>query len=65
MEVKTRWKEYEGKNIYLELKNGRRYSGSCVQVDDNTDIIFISFKDKFGSKVTVVTSEIKFIEVER
>ena len=60
------WKEWNGKRIFLKLRDGGVYSGNVIDVDDSSKpIIFITIIDKFGDKVTVVNSEIVKIKEER
>lgn len=59
------WKEWNGKRIFVKLKDGAVYSGNVTDVDDsNKPIIFISLIDKFGQKVSIVSSEIIKIKEE-
>lgn len=53
-----RLKEYEGKNVYVKLKDGRKYSGKVLKVENS----IISLMDKFGFHVSFSASEISFIE---
>ena len=62
------WKEWLGKRIFVELKSGGVYSGKVIDVDisnNNSLIIFISIKDKFGDLVTFAHSEILKIKEEK
>jgi len=61
------WKDWEGKNVFVKLNSGGVYSGKIVDVDKKGEpIIFISMIDKFGNKVSFVTSEIiKIVEEEK
>jgi len=59
------WKYWEGKRIFILLKNHRQYSGTVVDVDDsNKPLIWISINDKFGKRITFVHSEIDVIQEE-
>ena len=61
-----RWIYYEGKKVYLILKNGRKYSGQVIEVDSsNPPIIWMVNLDKFGQRVTFCVDEIQTIEEER
>lgn len=53
-----RLKEYEGKNVFIRLKNGRKYSGKVKRVENS----IISLMDKFGFHVSISESEISFME---
>lgn len=61
------WKYYEGKNIFVILKNKRQYSGIVLEVESTPDspIVFIHIKDKFGNKISVVNSEIELMQEEK
>lgn len=59
------WKEWNGKRVFLKLRDGAVYSGNVVDVDDSDRlIIFLTLIDKFGEKVTIVTSEIVKLKEE-
>ena len=59
------WKYWEGKKVFIILKNRRNYSGEIVEVDvDAKPIIFISIIDKFGQRVTFAQSEIDVMQEE-
>ena len=59
------WKYWDGRKVFLRLKNGRVYSGIIDSVDDSDkNIIFISLIDKFSKKITFVVSEILEIKEE-
>jgi len=59
------WKYYEGKKVFLILKNKRQYSGEVILIDDSSNpLIWITIKDKFGNRITFVHSEIELIEEE-
>ena len=61
----TGWKEYEGKKVFIQLKTGRFYSGTVIEIDESSlPIIFISIIDKFNNRVTLAQSEIITIQVE-
>ncbi len=60
------WKEWNGKKIFVKLRDGGVYSGNVIDVDDTAKpIIFITIIDKFGDKVAIVNSEIVKIVEER
>ena len=59
------WNRYDGKKVFLRLKNGRVYSGIVQNINsDDYPIVFITIKDKFNFIVTIVTSEILEIKEE-
>jgi len=43
------WKNYEGKRVYIELKNRRKYSGYVKEICQD----FLILIDKFGNLVTI------------
>ena len=63
--TKSTWKEWEGKHVFLRLKQGREYSGTISEVDENAKPIgFITLIDRYNKKVVFAISEIKFIQEE-
>jgi len=59
------WKYWEGKEVYIVLKNKRTYSGKVIEVEDsNNNLIWITIIDKFGNRVSFVNSEIEMIQEE-
>lgn len=59
------WKSYEGKKVFISLKNGRSYSGKVIEVEQhNSNSVFITILDKRGKRVSFVKSEIKLIQEE-
>ena len=61
-----RWKEYEQKRVYVQLKSGREYSGIVLEVEISFgNDAFITLKDKFNHRVGFLVSEIKLIEVQK
>lgn len=61
------WKFWEGKKVFLILKNKRQYSGTVLEVEHSptSPIFFITLLDKFGNRVSFVQSEIELIEEEK
>lgn len=60
-----RWKDYEGKQVFIKLVSGRQYSGKVIKVDQSKHpTIFIIIIDKFGQKVMFSHSEVSVIEEE-
>jgi hypothetical protein len=56
-------KKFEGKDILIILKNGRKYSGGIVELADVGDgLIFVTIIDKFGLNVCFTSGEIEVIE---
>lgn len=62
------WKDWIGKNVFVQLKSGGVYTGKILDVDDTSSnvLIWIIMLDKFGKKIQFVHSEIiKIVEEER
>jgi len=59
------FKSYEGKRVFLKLKNNREYSGKILKVEDKGSCSIIILLDKFGKKVGFYDTEISVIEEER
>ncbi len=55
------WKDYERKVVFIQLKNGRKYSGIVLIANND----FVKIKDKYGMKVSFSTSDISVIEEQR
>lgn len=65
MKMDEKWKYYEGKNVFIILKSGRKYSGKIVEVDNsNPTIIWLVLIDKFGGRILIRHSEIDVLEEE-
>ena len=60
------WKYWEGKKVFIILKNKRTYSGVVleVEVDPSSPLVWIHIKDKFEKRVSFVNSEIDVIQEE-
>ena len=59
------WKYYEGKKVYIILKNQRKYSGEVLEVEQGEILCWITIKDKFGARISFSTEEIELMEEER
>ena len=61
------WKYYEGKKVFIILKNKRHYSGKVIEVDINSGkpLVWITIIDKFDKRITFVQSEIDLLQEER
>lgn len=55
------WIHYEGKQVFIKLKNNREYSGYVLEISKDWLVI----KDKYGKNVTVRKDDISVIEEER
>lgn len=58
------WNNYDGKKVFIILKNGRRYSGK-VSVDSSGDLVWFHLIDKFDMNVSFNVGEIETIQEER
>lgn len=60
------WKKWEGKKVFIILKNKRQYSGIVIEVEvnDNSPLIWITIKDKFGNNIGFSVEEIELIQEE-
>lgn len=58
------WKEWIGKNVFVQLEKGGTYSGKIIDIEINDiginydPLTFITLIDKFGKKVFFSTSQI-------
>jgi len=61
------WKEWNGKNVYIETNSRRRYTGKVIDVDISKDpkLIWITIISTQGNKITFVHSEINLIQEEK
>lgn len=60
------WKYWDGKKVYIILKNKRIYSGKIIEVNESSNnLIFLTIIDKFNCRITVCNSEIYLIQEER
>ncbi len=58
------FKIYEGKNVYIILKNNRAYSGKVLEVENKGSCSLIIILDKFGKRVAFYDTEILVMEEE-
>ena len=58
------WKYWEGKKVFLILKNKRQYSGVVLEVELNTHLAWIVILDKFNKRIGFSTEEIEVIQEE-
>lgn len=59
-----RWKYWEGKKVYIILKNKRQYSGKVIEVETNLDSVWITILDKFDKRIGFYVNEIEIIQEE-
>ena len=59
------WKYWEGKQVFILLKNRWTYQGEVLEVDNSgSPIVWIVLKDKFEKRVTFSVEEIDVIQEE-
>mgnify|MGYP001126324280 CR=1 FL=1 len=58
------WKYWEGKKVFIILKNYRHYSGIVDSVDITKINVWINLIDKFGKKVIFNAVEIDVMQEE-
>jgi len=59
------WKYYEGKKVFVILKNKRTYTGKVISIDiSNPPLIWITLIDKFDNRIIFANSEIDVMEEE-
>lgn len=61
------WKCWEGKTVFIILKNKRQYSGEVLEVEADPKTIgfyFITISDKFGKRISFVNTEVELIQEE-
>jgi len=61
------WKYWEGKKVFIILKNKRKYSGVVLRVEVNPDspLIWVTIKDKFENRISFANSEVEVIQEEK
>jgi len=60
------FKQYQGKKVFISLKNHRVYTGVVKEIlDQGNGLVFISIIDKFGNNVTFATGELISIQEEK
>ena len=56
---------WEGKKVFLILKNQRRYSGQVVEIDTSgLPLVWMVLIDKFGKRIMFSVKEIETIQEE-
>ena len=58
------WKYWEGREVYIILKNKRTYSGNVLSVDVQPILTWITLNDKFDKRITFSIEEIEVIQEE-
>ena len=60
------WKYWEGKKVYIILKNHRTYQGYVLEVEmsPTSPLVWMVIKDKFGKRITFSIEEIDVIQEE-
>ena len=58
------WKNWEGKKVFIILKNHRTYSGIVKRVDIEPPLVWITILDKFDKLITFSAEEINVMQEE-
>ena len=59
------WNFWEGKQVFIILKNNRKYQGTVLQIDyTSLPIIWMILNDKFNKRITFSVEEIDVIQEE-
>jgi small nuclear ribonucleoprotein (snRNP)-like protein len=60
------WKKWEGKKVFIILKNDRQYQGVVIEVEINhkTSLAWITIRDKYNNSIGFNVEEIKLIQEE-
>jgi hypothetical protein len=59
-------KYFEGRKVFLILKNKRQYSGTVIEIaDTGKGLVFITLLDKFNNRVCFTSGEIEVIQEEK
>ncbi len=58
------WKYWEGKQIFIILKNHRQYSGVVDSVETSKVTTWINLIDKFNKKIIFCVDEIDVMQEE-
>lgn len=59
-----KWKRWNGKKVFIILKNKRNYAGVIQDVETTEHLVWISLIDKFGNEVMFSVDEIDVMEEE-
>jgi len=58
------WKYWEGRKVYIILKNNRRYSGTVIKIESSGILSWITILDKFQKRIGFSVEEIELIQEE-
>jgi len=58
------WIYWEGKKVFIILKNHRQYSGVVKSVEISLPLIWITILDKFNNRITFSADEIEVMQEE-
>lgn len=58
------WKEWEGKKVFIILKNKRTYSGVVSSIEVSKVTSWINLIDKFNKKIVFSVGEIDIMQEE-
>lgn len=59
------WKYWEGKTVFIILKNKRNYKGKVLEVEGKSPLLWITILDKYNKRIGFSTEEIEVIQEER
>lgn len=61
------WRYWEGRKVFIILKNNRQYSGLVLEVESTlkSPLVWITIRDKFDNRISFSIEEIKVIQEER
>lgn len=59
------WKYWENKEVFIILKNKRKYTGKVIEVEKNGILHWITIIDKFNNRIGFSVEEIELIQEEK
>ena len=60
------WEYWNGRKVYIVLKNDRKYQGIVISVNIiSNPTTFITIEDKYNNRITFNISEIELIQEEK
>lgn len=62
--MERNWKGYEGKKVYVKLRNGSNYKGIVLEVESipGSPLSFLTIKDIYNKRIGFCSSEVIQIE---
>lgn len=61
------WFYYQGKKVFVILKNKRQYTGIVLEVEPDSktnNLYFITLLDKFNKRISFLNIEVELIQEE-